>query len=149
MKVKIKQLLTGLLFVASGWLHAAPTLNIADYQGKVVYVDFWASWCGPCRASFPFMNDLVKDYGDNLAVVTVNLDESREDADQFLTEFPANFAVIYDPDGGLAKQYGVRGMPNSFLFNQRGELVHRHDGFTAKDPQIIREQINNTLGRAQ
>lgn len=149
MKVMIKRLCSGLLFIASTWAQAAPEFAIDAYRGKVVYVDFWASWCGPCRASFPFMNDLVKEYGDSLAVVTINLDESRDDADQFLTEFPANFAVIYDPDGGLAKQYGVRGMPNSFLFNQSGQLVHRHDGFTAKDPQTIREQINNTLGKAK
>jgi thioredoxin-related protein len=95
------------------------------------------------------MNDLVKEYGDSLAVVTVNVDESRDDAAQFLNEFSANFEVIYDPDGDLAKQFGVRGMPNSFLFDQRGELVHRHDGFTAKDPQTIREQINNTRGKAK
>lgn len=148
MKLTLPRILAFLLFSVSISAHATE-LDLTRYKGKLVYVDFWASWCGPCRASFPFMNDLVKKYGDQLAVVSVNLDEERQDANDFLEEIPADFSVIYDPEGGLAKQYGVRGMPNSFLFDRSGKLVSRHDGFTVKDPQHIRELIDNTLGKSQ
>jgi thiol-disulfide isomerase/thioredoxin len=119
--------------------------DLSAYRGKVVYLDFWASWCGPCRASFPFMNDLVARYGDKLAVVTVNLDEDRDSADEFIDEFHPLFPVFFDPKGKQASKYGVSGMPNSFLFDRDGKLILKHMGFTKKDPATLEQKITAAL----
>lgn len=119
-----------------------PVFNLQDYRGKVVYLDFWASWCGPCRASFPFMNDLLDEYGDDLAIVTINLDEDRDNADEFIAEFKPNFPIFFDSRGIVASQYGVSGMPNSFLFDRNGELILKHMGFTKKDPELLSAKIS-------
>lgn len=119
--------------------------DLANYEGKVVYLDFWASWCGPCRASFPFMNRLVSEYGDDLAVVTINLDEDADSARAFIEEFQPAFPVFYDPDGILATQYKVAGMPNSFLFDRHGQLLLKHIGFTKRTPDELDSQIKNAI----
>ncbi|SDI75843.1 Thiol-disulfide isomerase or thioredoxin [Ferrimonas sediminum] len=118
---------------------------LALSQNGPVYVDFWASWCGPCRRSFPFMNQLVQDFGDKgLTVVAINLDVDKQDADRFLTEFPANFAIVYDPDFTLAEAYQVGGMPSSYLIH-RGEIIETHVGFRPKDAEQTRETLTRLL----
>ncbi|MGJ8686304.1 MAG: TlpA family protein disulfide reductase [Spongiibacteraceae bacterium] len=132
------------------WAGTSQAAEVADfdlknYRGKLVYLDFWASWCGPCRASFPFMNKLRADYQQDLVVVSVNVDEQRDDAAKFLREFPASFPVFYDPKGSLASKYQVRGMPSSYLFNRRGDLIKQHSGFNSKTPTLIRSDIDRAL----
>ena len=119
--------------------------DLAAYQGKVVYVDFWASWCTPCRASFPFMADLANRYGDDLAIVAINVDESRSDADAFLESFETPFDIVYDPDGELAKAFKVPGMPTSYLYDRNGVFLNRHIGFRKKDQDAIRDLIVSAL----
>ena len=108
--------------------------KLADLKGKVVYLDFWASWCGPCRQSFPWMNEMQKKYGARgLRVVAVNLDAKRADADRFLTEVPAEFALAFDAKGESAKRVGVKGMPTSVLIGADGKVVAVHQGFREQD----------------
>jgi thiol-disulfide isomerase/thioredoxin len=108
---------------------AAP-LDLTSYRGKVVLLDFWASWCEPCRRSFPWLSAMQDKYGsDGLVVVGVNVDRERDDADRFLASTPARFRVVYDPQGELATQYNLMGMPSSFLFDAEGRLVATHVGF--------------------
>ncbi|MCF6193641.1 MAG: TlpA family protein disulfide reductase [Kangiellaceae bacterium] len=114
-------------------IQANQPFNIQQYKGKVVYLDFWASWCVPCRKSFPWMNKIqAKHSRDKFVVVTVNLDKKKELATDFLKQYPANFQVIYDPKGELAKKYQVKGMPSSILFNSQGKAVSAHKGFFSK-----------------
>ena len=109
---------------------AADTLDLAQYRGKVVLVDFWASWCAPCRRSFPWLNDMHAKYGERgLVVIAVNVDSTRDAAEEFLREVPAQFQIVYDPSGALATRYQVPGMPSSFLFGPDGKLVSNHIGF--------------------
>jgi len=125
----------------------APQLTtlLSSFKGKVVLLDFWASWCEPCRQSFPWMNDLQKRYGaENFVVVAVNLDQNRKLADQFLAATPAAFRVEYDPQGALATQYDVISMPMSFVLDRSGRVRQRHIGF--RDAQrATREQEIATL----
>lgn len=107
----------------------AEPLDLARHSGKVVLVDFWASWCEPCRHSFPWLNEMQARYGDRLVVIGVNVDRERADADRFLSQVPAHFQVIYDPNGELASRYEVMGMPSSYLFDTSGMLVDQHIGF--------------------
>jgi len=120
-----------LLFASFGLnpIHAEE-LNLDQYRGQVVYVDFWASWCIPCKKSFPWMNEMHQKYKDQgLKIIAINVDEESADADKFLADTPAEFAILRDPDGKLAKQYKLVGMPTSLLFDTQGKLVSRHVGF--------------------
>jgi len=106
------------------------SLNLDAYRGKVVLVDFWASWCVPCRESFPWLNAMQAKYGDRgLVIIGVNLDHERTDAERFLKDFPARFDILYDPAGALATQYEVPGMPSSYVFGPDGRLINKHIGF--------------------
>lgn len=121
-------LLAGL--VAAATASAADTLDLTQYRGKVVLVDFWASWCTPCRKSFPWLNEMQRKYGERgLVVIGVNVDPTRGAAEEFLRDVPSQFQIIYDPSGALATQYQVPGMPSSFLFGPDGKLVSNHIGF--------------------
>lgn len=104
--------------------------TLSDYKGKVVLVDFWASWCGPCRQSFPWMNSLQEQYrADGLEVVAINLDQEAELAKEFLQEVPAQFTVLLDTDAQLPGEYGVMGMPSSYLIDRNGKIRAQHIGF--------------------
>ena len=111
------------------------TIELLDQQlkskiGKVVYVDFWASWCIPCRQSFPWLNNLkVQHQAQGLTIISINLDHSRALADEFLKEVKANFPVIYDPKGLIARKYKLKGMPSSFIIDRTGKIVSAHVGF--------------------
>jgi len=119
---------------------------LENYKGKVVYVDFWASWCTPCRESFPFLQALTLKHGDSLVVTAINVDKSRTDADSFLEQFDVDFNIVYDPEAKLAQSFDVQGMPTSFLYSREGELLGSHVGFKKKDiaslEQAIADEIN-------
>jgi thiol-disulfide isomerase/thioredoxin len=115
---------------ASASADPADALDLARYRGKVVVIDFWASWCAPCRQSFPWLNELKTRYADRgLVIIGVNVDANRPDAERFLREAPAQFDIVYDPQGALAAKYEVPGMPVSYVFGPTGELVAQHIGF--------------------
>lgn len=121
-------------------------VELSKLKGKVVYVDFWASWCTPCRKSFPWMNELHKKYKDQgLEVVAVNLDKSREPIDEFLAKIPADFTIAYDPSGGAATTYKVSGMPSSYLIDRNGQLQVAHIGFRDKDKVTMESKIKELL----
>ena len=126
---------------------AAPRWPLLDaLHGKVVLVDFWASWCGPCLQSFPWMNDLhARHGGDGLVIVAVNLDQERGLADAFLKKIPPQFRVEYDAAGSLAQQFGVEAMPTSFLIDRAGRVRVRHAGFREKHREDREQQIVQLL----
>lgn len=121
-------------------------LHLADHRGKVVYVDFWASWCGPCVQSFPWMNAMQDKYGDaGLVIIAVNVDRDRERVEDFLSRVPAKFELIYDPAGELATEFDLGGMPCSFLVDRRGVLRGDHVGFREDDAQQLEQWIQSLL----
>ena len=119
--------------------------NIENYAGKVVYVDFWASWCAPCRHSFPFMNELHEQFADELAVVAINVDEYRENAQVFLEAFNPRFNIVYDPEGELASGFDLPGMPTSYLFDRKGNLITRHIGFKQSQIEALRKMVADAV----
>ncbi len=122
------------------------TQTLSALRGKIVYVDFWASWCVPCRESFPWMNDLQKKYADrDLVVLAVNLDAKRPDADAFLARYSAQFRVVFDADGGSAKEFGVKAMPTSFLVGRDGVLLYEHRGFRSSQTGQVEAEIERAL----
>lgn len=114
--------------------------QLADYLGKVILIDFWASWCGPCRYSFPWMNDLQKKYSnDDFVIVAVNVDTDPKFAHQFLGKVPATFDVLLDSDAILQDAFEVLGMPTSFLIDKQGRIRATHIGFN-KDKIALYEK---------
>lgn len=128
---------------------AAPngqSLKLAAFKGQVVLLDFWASWCGPCRKSFPWMNDMQAKYGPKgLRIVAINVDERREDADRFLAQVPARFQLGFDPQGATPGTFGVKGMPSSVLIGANGFIEHLHSGFRDEDAQQLEQRIASAL----
>lgn len=121
-------------------------VNLAQFEGKVVYLDFWASWCDPCRESFPWMAEMKEKYGaQGLEVVAVNLDKERELADTFLKTMKVNFFVAFDASGESAEKYGLRGMPGSYLIGRDGNIQASHLGFNDKDKAKLEAAIKIML----
>ncbi len=133
----------------------APDINVAtrdgnfklsDYQGQVVYLDFWASWCIPCRKSFPWMQKIQQKYRDlGLKVIAVNLDKQRKLADVFLKNFNVDFTIGFDPVGDSARAYQLKGMPSSYLIGRDGKLYASHIGFRAKETAKLEQAIKALL----
>ena len=122
------------------------SVDLASLRGKVVYVDFWASWCAPCRRSFPWMNAMHDKYGaKGLVVVGINVDKRRADADRFLAQVPAHFTVAYDPQGDTPKAYAIKGMPSSVLIDTHGRVIAAHAGFRDVDREMLEAGIRTAL----
>jgi thiol-disulfide isomerase/thioredoxin len=136
------------------WLSTLPiqaaqsaTFDPQEYAGKVVVLDFWASWCVPCRRSFPWLNTMHEKYDDvGLVIVGVNLDMERDEAERFLTEFPADFRIVYDEEMALARRFEVMAMPSSFVIGRDGEVIAEHLGFKVKKQDEYEAVIRNALG---
>jgi thiol-disulfide isomerase/thioredoxin len=121
--------------------------DLSDYDGKVVIVDFWASWCVPCRRSFPWYNAMHDKYGDQgLIIIAVNLDAEREAAEKFLAEYPPRFEVVYDETKDLAREFEVVAMPTSYLIGRNGAIRERHFGFKVKKQDEYEAAIVAALG---
>lgn len=106
------------------------SLDLDAQRGKVLILDFWASWCVPCRRSFPWLNSMHDKYGDDdLVIIGVNVDSERAEADRFLAEYPARFRVHFDGHGELAAKFGVEAMPSSYVIGRDGQIRTRHLGF--------------------
>ena len=121
-------------------------VSLEALRGKVVYVDFWASWCGPCRSSFPWLTNLHNRYAaKGLVIVAINLDKDRDAADQFLEQYPAPFLVAFDPAGKSADAFHVPAMPSSYLISPAGFIVHADAGFDPKETAGIEDAIKAAL----
>lgn len=139
-----------LLAAAAGTVLSAPSpaesLDLARHRGRVVIVDFWASWCKPCRQSIPWLNAMRERYGaSGLTIIGVNVDLERGDADRFLRDVPIDFEIVFDPKGDLAKQFKVQGMPTSYVFDRTGKMVETHLGFRAAKKDEHEAALKNLL----
>ena len=124
------------------------TVALAGLRGKVVYVDFWASWCTPCRRSFPWMNGLQARHSrDGLAIVAINVDKRRADAERFLRDTPAQFTIAYDADGTVPSAYDVHGMPSSYVIDRQGTIVAVENGFRDERKEDIEARIRALLAK--
>ena len=160
MSIRSKQFLLlplFLLFIYSGssFAEKAPlfslsgdngSINLKQYRGKVVYLDFWASWCVPCRKSFPWMNEMQAKYkSQGLVVLGINLDENKRIAKKFLQQIPGNFTIAYDPDGETPGKYQVEVMPTSYLIDRSGDIVYSHRGFKKSQANEMESKISALL----
>lgn len=125
----------------------AGLVRLSDLKGQTVYLDFWASWCGPCRQSFPWMNEMQSRYGaKGLTVLGLNVDANLDDAQAFLAANPAKFAVAFDGKGKAPASYGIKGMPTSLLIGPDGKVLWVHTGFKAEESAALEQKIRQALG---
>ncbi|VAW70965.1 Thioredoxin family protein [hydrothermal vent metagenome] len=123
-------------------------VELSTYQGQVVYVDFWASWCKPCRKSFPFMNNMERKYAKKgLKIIAINMDSKQADAGKFLKKNPAKFTIAYDPDGKTANAYKLRVMPTSYIIDRKGNITFTHKGFKPGQVEELEKLIVQTLNK--
>jgi thiol-disulfide isomerase/thioredoxin len=121
-------------------------ISLKQYHNKIVYVDFWASWCKPCRESFSFMNEMQKKYAEKgLQIIAINLDDQRSAADTFLSKYPAQFKIAYDPEGKTPASYGVKVMPTSYLIDRKGNIIFTHQGFKQNQTSELEQHIAQAL----
>lgn len=126
---------------------ADDTLMLSELQGNVVVLDFWASWCVPCRRSFPWLNKMHTKYAENgLVIVGINLDAQQSDAAAFLEKYPAAFRIHYDTDAVLAKKFELQGMPSSVVIGRDGRIMARHVGFKVKRQDEYEAILVEALG---
>lgn len=117
-------------------------VSLQALRGQMVYLDFWASWCVPCRQSFPWMNALQEKYrAQGLIVLAINLDQDEQAAHRFLDQYPVNFTVAFDPQGKVAERYKLKGMPTSYLIDRDGQVLMTHIGFRSRDIEILEARI--------
>jgi thiol-disulfide isomerase/thioredoxin len=136
-------------------LDALAVLNPAPGQvpsrtGKVVLVDFWASWCEPCRQSLPFYQRLQNELAARgFQVVAVSIDESAEEARQLASELNLTVPILWDSDARLTKSLGIRVMPTALLLDREGAQRFRHDGYVEGDDVKLRAEVERLLGTTQ
>ncbi|MFO0691390.1 MAG: TlpA disulfide reductase family protein [Myxococcota bacterium] len=122
-------------------------VSLAQYRGKVVYLDFWASWCAPCLKAIPEIEAMRKELaGEDFQVVAVNLDQQPKKALRFLEKHPIGYPSASDPKGRLPKQFGVDTMPTSYLIDGKGVIRLVHRGFQREDGVKLRAEIRKLLG---
>jgi len=121
-------------------------MSLADFTGRVVYLDFWASWCGPCRKSLPLYEEMKGEFPeDRFEIVAINLDEDRYDAIRFLEKHPVSYTILLDPAGTTASQWQIQAMPSSFLLDGDGQIIKAWAGFTSSHLEEIQNEIRSSL----
>jgi thiol-disulfide isomerase/thioredoxin len=124
-----------------------PPVSLAGLKGRVVYVDFWASWCVPCRSSMPVLDGLARRFGARgFSVVGVNKDTSPADAERFLRRVPVAFSLVSDADDAIARAFDVKAMPSGYLIDRGGVVRAVHRGFTPETAAVLEREIERWLG---
>ncbi|HTO52319.1 MAG TPA: TlpA disulfide reductase family protein [Myxococcota bacterium] len=128
-------------------LDGESTLSLSNYKGKVVYLDFWASWCGPCQAAMPVIESLRNEFpADQFQVLAVNVDQDPAKAKAFLERRKVGYPSVSDPEGRLPATYGLKTMPTSYLIDRNGVVHSVHAGFKPSDAEGLRSEIRALLG---
>ena len=125
------------------------SIRISDLKGQVALIDFWASWCIPCRTSFPALDALHKELSEKgFTVIAVNVDEDRQKADQFLASRPHTMTIAFDPQGKAAEAFKLKGMPSTIVIDRRGNIRFTHMGYTEKTLTQFRAEVLQLLGES-
>ena len=117
-------------------------LRLEDHRGEVVMLNFWASWCGPCRQEMPLMDELYSQYKDlGFTILAVNVDENREEAHRFLDKVPVNYPILYDPGSSVSELYEVQAMPTTVMIDRDGNARYLHYGYQPGYEDEYEQQI--------
>lgn len=127
-------------------LRSAGVVELSALRGQVVIVDFWASWCAPCRQAFPHLDQLFRTYrGDGLDMLGVTLDDDPVAAKRFWAAMRPRFPVAWDQSGAVRERFRVLSLPTTMLFDEDGMIVQRNEGFDLGDHRILEEHVHRLL----
>jgi thiol-disulfide isomerase/thioredoxin len=125
---------------------AGGELSLSGLKGQVVMINFWASWCGPCRKEFPALDQIYAKYKPmGFQMVAINVESDKADAERFLGHTPVSFPILFDPDNKVSGNYGVSAMPTTFLVDRQGQLRWQHRAYKPGDEAKYIEQIRAML----
>lgn len=110
-------------------------IKLSDYKGKIVIIDFWATWCPPCRRGIPDLISIQKEYKDNVVVIGISLDREKtiKDVPGFVKDYSINYPVVYGDDNIVVAYGGIQSIPTSFVVDKNGNIVDMHVGLVSKD----------------
>jgi len=129
-------------------IDGSKSVALEDYRGKVVLVDFWASWCPPCLKSLPKYDDLRRELGtSDFEIVAINVDENTDDAKKFLAKHPVSYPIAKDPKGVLPGVFGVKAMPTSYIVDQNGVVQYVHAAFKDGDIEKLKAKIEKLIAQ--
>jgi len=120
-------------------------VQLSDYRGKVIYLDFWASWCASCAEALPLFSQWQSEFGENFIVISINVDEEKSDGIQMAKNLALTYPVAYDTNLEIAALYQVKALPTSYIIDKNGQIVYRHLGFNKEDSVKLVEVINSLL----
>jgi len=122
------------------------SVSLDKYKGQVVMINFWASWCGPCRQEMPLLNEIYKQYGRlGFTLIAVNVEPNRSDAEAWLKQTPVNFPVLFDAQSTVSKMYSVAGMPSTVFIDRKGNLRLLHEGYKPGDENEYLNEIRTLV----
>lgn len=125
---------------------AGGQVSLAELKGQVVMINFWASWCGPCRQEFPALDQIYAKYKPmGFTLVAINVETEKADAEKFLSATPASFPILFDPDNKVSGSYGVSAMPTTILVDRQGRVRWLHRAYKPGDEAKYIEQIRAAL----
>ena len=120
-------------------------VSLASYAGKVVIVDFWATWCAPCHESFPVYQRIADKYGNKVTVIGVSVDEDPAGIPKFVKETGAKFPLAWDDGQITSKSYQPPTMPTSYVIDKSGIVRFVHSGFHAGEEQELESELDSLL----
>lgn len=126
--------------------HQGDNLRLAEQRGDVIMLNFWASWCGPCRKEMPLLDELHQRYeAAGFQVWGVNVDAERADAEEMLRRIPVNFPILFDTTSKVSKLYGVDAMPSSVFIDRDGNVRHIHRGYREGDEAAYKKIVKELI----
>lgn len=121
-------------------------VKLSDFRGQIVVLDFWASWCTPCREEMPFLDILQKKYGmHGVKVLAVNIDNKPQNALDFLKKYSIRLVPVWDREKKVVSAYDVQTMPTTMIIDHRGWIRYIHNGFTADKFPVYKQQVEKLL----
>ena len=121
-------------------------VSLSQYKGQVVMINFWATWCGPCRQEMPLLDAMYKKYKKmGFTLIGVNVEPDSKAAEAFLKTMPVTFPVAFDPDSSISKLYSVQGMPSSIIIDRKGNARVIHRGYRPGDENVYLDHIRKLI----
>ena len=126
--------------------YSGENLRLSEYRGEVVMINFWASWCGPCRQEMPLLDEMYQQYQPlGFTILGVNVEEDSSKAKQLLADIPVNFPVLFDNSSEVSKLYNVVAMPSTVLVDRDGNVRYLHQGYKPGYEDAYQQQVRELI----